>query len=98
MPRYRKKPIVIDAFQYGVDAIPDWFMDKVSDGTIIKWSCKHPMDSTSDKMAFCTIDTLEGEYKAKYRDWIIRGIQGEIYPCKPDIFEATYEKAQEGDS
>ena len=38
-----------------------------------------------------TIETLEGDHRASLGDWIIRGVQGELYPCKPDIFEQTYE-------
>ena len=41
------------------------------------------------------IETLEGKMIANYFDWIIRGVRGEFYPCKPDIFEATYEKVKE---
>ena len=43
------------------------------------------------------IETLEGVMKANKGDWIIRGVKGELYPCKPDIFEMTYEKADNGD-
>lgn len=42
-----------------------------------------------------TISTLEGEHIARHGDWIIKGVQGEFYPCKPDIFAATYEAALE---
>lgn len=62
-----------------------------------------PLANITDEMLFSEsgdgtdqeieINTLEGAMTAKPRDWIIRGIQGEFYPCKPDIFEATYEPA-----
>jgi hypothetical protein len=40
-----------------------------------------------------TIPTLEGDHLASVNDWLIQGVRGEVYPCKPDIFEATYEEA-----
>lgn len=76
---FRKKPVVIQAFRYGIDYRPDWFQDKVSSNDI----------TTFDK--YCIILTLEGDMKGDKGDWIIQGVKGEIYPCKPDIFEATYE-------
>lgn len=81
--RFRKKPVVIEAFRYNVDPRPDWFVDKVSDLTIL----------TTE--SHCKIQTLEGVMDGMKGDWIIKGIKGEIYPCKPDIFEATYEPAEE---
>ena len=80
MSEYRKKPVVIEAFKYNIDPRPDWFMDRVTNNTIITY----PL--------FCEIETLEGRMIGKEGDWIIKGVKGEIYPCKPDIFEATYEK------
>jgi len=79
--KFRKKPIVIEAFRYNVDPRPDWFQDKVSDLTIL----------TTE--SFCRIQTLEGLMTGDKGDYIIQGIQGEIYPCKPSIFEASYEPA-----
>lgn len=85
MAKYRKKPVEIEAFQFtethtNTDpAIPKWFVDAVLAGNIKA----HP-----DHL---TIETLEGQMRAKVGDWIIRGVQGEIYPCKPAIFAATYE-------
>lgn len=60
--------------------IPRWLIDACNDGTII----------VRDKDTF--IKTLEGEMKVNDGDWIIQGVKGELYPCKPDIFEATYER------
>lgn len=77
--QYRKKPVVIEAFRYGSDPRPDWFVDKVTRNEIVT----HP--------THCEIHTLEGVMRGETGDWIIRGVKGEIYPCKPDIFEATYE-------
>lgn len=79
-----KKPIIVEAFKYGFDFMPDWFMDKVFGGDIVF--------VRSDEWPFyCEIKTLEGIMIAKQGDWIIKGVAGEIYPCKPDIFKATYE-------
>ena len=88
MPLYRKKPIVIEAFCFGIDDMPDWFVDKRTTGDIVT-------HGTYDHISSCDIQTLEGVMQGKRGDYIIKGIQGEIYPCKPDIFLATYEKVEE---
>lgn len=80
--RYVKKPIVIEAFRYGFDEIPDWCSKNPS--------VVHCQSLASDHIA---IDTLEGEMKAMPGDYIIKGIKGELYPCKADIFEASYNVA-----
>jgi len=84
MAKYRKKPVVIEAFKLGVDYIPDWFMDKVTTNEVILHTCS--------KGTNADIHTLEGWHHACYGDYIIRGVKGELYPCKPDIFEMTYEE------
>ena len=85
MAKYRKKPVVIDAMQYTED----------SREQIIEWCDPrhHSMDEEGClfETSHLFIKTLEGEMMAKLGDWIIQGIRGEFYPCKPDIFEATYE-------
>lgn len=89
---YRKKQVVIEAFQLGVDFMPDWFMDQVSANKIILKNCGLPFIKEYAKShMFCLINTLEGEMRGDYGDYIIKGVKGEIYPCKPDIFEMTYE-------
>jgi hypothetical protein len=80
--RYRKKPVVIDAFRWGVSEPTDWFRAAQERGEIVGFD---PL----------VIKTLEGEMTARGGDWIIRGVKGEIYPCKPDIFLATYEQENE---
>lgn len=80
---YRKKPVEIEAFQFGKDEFPIWFHDKVQRGDI----------SIKDNCAY--IKTLEGTMKADKGDFIIKGIKGEIYPCKADIFEQTYERVDQ---
>ena len=80
MPKFRKKPIVIEAIQY--------------DGTsevaheIYKLSTR---DVSFIPKSDLIIRTLEGDMVANVGDWVIKGVAGEVYPCKPDIFEATYE-------
>jgi len=89
MAQYRKKPVVIEAFKYGTDARPDWFNDKVTTNEIVTFVGTYLKDPSEH---YCEIKTLEGIMRGNYGDYIIKGVQEEIYPCKPDIFEATYEK------
>ena len=96
MQKFRKKPVEIEAFRMGVDARPDWFQDKVTANEIITFVVlKNEDDGTGDPFEFnktgCIIKTLEGDMTGDYGDWIIQGVKGEVYPCKPDIFEMTYE-------
>ena len=90
--KYRKKPVEIEAFKFYVDNIPGWFMNKVTDCTVTLKNCDFKRYSINE--AYCEIKTLEGTMVARGGDYIIKGVQGEIYPCKPDIFEQTYEKAE----
>lgn len=80
--KFRKKPVVIEAMQLVC------FADLIDAATWIRangGTCSRGDDTI-------TIQTLEGNMVAGWRDWIIRGVKGEFYPCKPDIFEATYEQ------
>ena len=80
MPQFRKKPVVIEARQWtGANAVD-----------LLDWVGG---DVRQDG-ASIIIPTLEGDHEASLGDWIIRGVAGEHYPCKPDIFEATYEPAE----
>lgn len=91
--KFRKKPVVIEAFKLNSRGLvgEDWFWDAVSKNEIItKNFGKHYSEPAS-----CDIITLEGVMTAKAGDYIIQGVQGEIYPCKTDIFEATYEIVNE---
>jgi hypothetical protein len=86
MPSFVKKPVVIDAHQWigtasGATPIIDWIL--LHDGT-----ARYHEDGP-----YLAIDTLEGTMRADPGDWIIKGVKGEFYPCKSDIFEATYEPA-----
>lgn len=91
--KYIKKPVVIEAFQLGIDCIPDWFMDRVRSNDIVLKNDKMPknchIEQRGDYVEFmyCEIKTLEGIMRGNYGDYIIKGIKGEIYPCKPDIFK-----------
>lgn len=93
--KFRKKPITVDAFQYGFDVEPEWFKSFKDKRYVPSRNVKR-----SDENKFPSdvlITTLEGEMRADYYDYIIKGVNGEIYPCKPDIFEATYEQVNEGE-
>jgi hypothetical protein len=92
MAKYRKKPVVIEAFQYGIDDRPDWFDDKVTSNEITTFVGRDIRDSSQ---YYCEIKTLEGIMTGSCKDFIIKGVHGEIYPCKPDIFELTYEIVKE---
>ena len=86
MPKFRKKPVVIEAVQFlnsheELDAL------------------RHFIDNQDVVVSFLEpakpilkIETLEGTMMAQVGDWIIKGVNGEFYPCKPDIFEKTYEE------
>ncbi len=80
--KFRKKPVVIDAVQWNGSNVPDVmeFMD---------WR-----NTTYDEHGL-RIHTLEGTHSAMPNDWIIKGVKGEFYPCKPDIFAATYEPVED---
>lgn len=80
MTKYRKKPVVVEAFRYWIDNRPDWFCDEVTKNNIITYE------------THCDIKTLEGVMRGEKGDYIIKGVKGEVYPCKPDIFIATYER------
>ena len=89
MPFFKKKPVVVEARQF---TERDW---KVME-PIVLW-----MRDNGQAKAFCSfvlgqiyIPTLEGEMTASVGDWIIKGVNGEFYPCKPDIFAKTYEPEQ----
>jgi hypothetical protein len=84
--RYRKRPVVVDAIQWTGNNI-----EKIWD-TFGAASLYGPTETNVDSIM---VRTLEGVMRAALGDWIIRGVKGELYPCKPDIFEATYEPAGE---
>ena len=87
--RFRKKPVVVEAFQMTAENResnihwPNWAHDAWQAGVI------RAVKGFSFPVL---IKTLEGDHECGCNDWIIKGIKGELYPCKPDIFEATYEE------
>lgn len=89
MPKFRKKPVIIEARLLNtasstyVDNLVQWI--NVESGKSVAWR-----DASG-----IVIETLEGNHRASHGDWIIKGVKGEFYPCKPDIFEATYEKVED---
>lgn len=89
--KFRKKPVVVEAIQWtdqNIEEIKKFLGQKaVSSARLVH-------DKISDDQHNIYISTLEGEMTARVNDWIICGVQGEFYPCKPDIFELTYEKVQ----
>jgi hypothetical protein len=80
--KFRKKPVVIEAMSL---TIATW------EECLIFIGDENIMDRTSMDECFIEIRTLEGNIGARANDWIIKGVAGEFYPCKPDIFEKTYE-------
>lgn len=82
MPTYRKKPVEIEAVQLPITSAPSWLADAMDAGTARLFAS-----------GAAAIDTLEGTMTAQPGDWIVQGIKGELYPCKPDIFAATYDPA-----
>lgn len=98
--KYRKKPVVIEAIQLRVDNF-----DAVCDFMGGTPEPKHNPDfgidehgNTNEPYLGVYIETLEGKMLASYGDYIIKGVNGEFYPCKPDIFEKTYDKADSASS
>lgn len=83
MAKYRKKPVIIEAIQFKRENIKDVkeFITGVCHIFYVQGMVTH-----------IEIETLEGDMKANIGDYIIKGVKGEFYPCKPDIFKATYEK------
>lgn len=94
--KYRKKPVIIEAYQLTHDVAVAHLIDKqpLPFGLRSSNSNCHPANRTVDRMDVL-IKTLEGVMHASLGDWIIKGVKGELYPCKPDIFAATYEKVEE---
>lgn len=83
MAKYRKKPVVVEAVQWtgSMQAVIDLV------GSAL------PTYGPSGQTQSLRIKTLEGDHECRIGDWIIKGVAGEFYPCKPDIFDATYDPA-----
>ena len=83
--RFRKKPVVVEAIQWDGNLST---VEKLMEGS----TCESVEQDLCDPAL--VIVTLEGKMRAEVGDWIIRGVKGELYPCKPDIFTKTYEVAE----
>ncbi len=99
MPMFRKKPVIIEAFQMTKERRMDnsdwpvwlnyaWQHERDEEGALQRVSMAAVLPDELE------IVTLEGKHRVSWGDWIMRGVKGELYPCKPDIFEATYEPAE----
>lgn len=82
MAKYRKKPVVIDAIKFDKGVTPNDVISALGSNPVV-----------FEPSAFYIV-TLEGKMEVSLGDYIIKGVQGEFYPCKPDIFEQTYEVAE----
>lgn len=89
MKKYRKKPVVIEAIQ-----MKDITMVDVRSFLGIANMKNVEQDFNENIIISFEIPTLEGDMKVSYGDYIIKGVNGEFYPCKPDIFEKTYEEVK----
>lgn len=76
--KFIKRPIVVEAFQFGIDPVPDWFFKEV-------------IEISPDARSAC-IRTLEGDMWFKHGDYVIKGIHNECYPCAKSVFEDSYEE------
>ena len=100
MSKYRKKPIVIEAFQMTKEH--RWDNSEWPNWLHIAWNKDYGegalfIDADDTARERLVIGTLEGVHRVEWDDWIIKGIKGELYPCKPDIFEATYEPVKDNE-
>ena len=80
--KYRKKPVIVEAIKYTLNSSKDVF-------DFAKGKVRHDLLPRSTDLR---IETLEGTMRVSIGDYIIKGVKGEFYPCKPDIFEQTYEE------
>jgi hypothetical protein len=98
--KYRKKPIVIEAFQmtparrWDNSEWPDW-LNRAWNGDGSSGTLTIKASKGNEDGARLVILTIEGAMDVEWYDWIIQGIKGELYPCKPDIFDATYEVVEQ---
>lgn len=89
--KFKKKPVVIKAYQFTLpmsEIAPEWLKAALGNGKV-KF-----VGATTLQSPQLYVYTLEGTMIANEGDWIIQGVKGELYPCKPDIFAATYEAVE----
>lgn len=100
MTKYRKKPVVVEAFQmteyyYYRDAFwPDWLIPYLDGKGKCKISVYTTYPTKEDEKRHIWLRTLEGNMSLNINSWVVKGVDDEIHPVKPDIFEKTYEKVQ----
>jgi hypothetical protein len=92
--KFRKKPVVIEAEQLTDERALRCLSNNEEFAFGLRINGEWHPGSRVVYSASVTIDTLEGQMRANLNDWVIRGVKGELYPCKPDIFAATYEPAE----
>ncbi len=94
MAKYRKKPIIVDAWKYNgtFAGCPEWISDAIEKRIIKRERNVHLYKVIVGNQY--DIETLEGDMHLSIGDYIIKGVKGELYPCKPDIFENTYEEME----
>jgi hypothetical protein len=105
MPKFRKKPVVVEAFQ--MTEASRWAMTEWPRWIHEAWNKRWPEPGAiapMERVPPCgvpghgdrlVISTLEGVHAVNHGDYIIQGVKGELYPCKPDIFDATYERVED---
>ena len=86
--KYRKKPVVVEAMR-----LPEENEDPAQE--LIDWLNDQERVVLSGRNGSLIIQTPEGDMTANPGDWVIKGVKGELYPCKPDVFEATYEVVED---
>lgn len=97
MAKYIKKPIEVEAFKWMKgrnEVFPEWMKDAIKYGTVVIPNIPYCINKYGYEVM--EINTPEGVMIANQGDYIIKGIQGEIYPCKANIFEQTYDRVEEG--
>jgi hypothetical protein len=98
MPVFEKLPVLIEAQQWngtatGATTIISWILNN---GGTARYYAPGEWDPEWPNATYIVIDTLEGSILASPHDWVIQGIQGEFYPCKPDILNGTYREVTDG--
>lgn len=86
MAQFRKRPVVVEAFQLGLDKPPPWYYAALAD---------HRVEGLQHTDAYVYLKTNHGYVRAEKGDWIIKQVDGEVYPCKHAVFLSLYEEVKE---
>jgi hypothetical protein len=94
--KFRKKAVVIDAIQWTGDNLEEVYNWRKGFPDNEKWTVWTPSPESKSSLIIPTLEDVRGTagHEASPGDWIIRGVKGEFYPCKPDIFDLTYDRAE----